>query len=417
MVNRMLTKSLQKSAVGLAALLSTTFGMMTAMPDAHAQQKVASAQARSGFDGFIQSLWPQAQANGVSRETFNEAFAGVTPDASIIALTKKQSEFSAPIWGYLRSAVSAGRIEKGRAMAAQYADTLARVESQYGVPKEIILAVWGMETNYGAGFGNTYIIRALATLAYASQRREFYTTELIGALRILEEGHISRDNFRGSWAGAMGHTQFMPTSFLKYAVDYNGDGRKDIWRSIPDALASTGNYLAQHGWQRGTPWGVEVEIPDNLDYRTMRRSFSAWATAGVRPATSRGMSFSGEARLYLPAGASGPAFLVTENYDVIKKYNMSDAYAMGVAHLGDRIMGRSAIQGTWPARDPLPSTAQKSEVQRQLARLGLYRDKIDGKIGSGTRDSVRQFQLSQGIHPADGNPTPEVLARLKAAKR
>lgn len=416
MVNGMITPMKRLFLIAAASLLA----LSAAMPAVQAQTKKKSAAASgqsSGFSSFIQSLWPQAQANGISRDTFDDAFRSVSPDAAIIALTKKQSEFSAPIWGYLRSAVGGGRISQGQAKAAQYADTLARVERQYGVPKEIVLGVWGMETNYGAGFGNTYVVRALATLAYASQRREFYVTELIGALRILEEGHISRDDFRGSWAGAMGHTQFMPTSFLKYAIDFNGDGRKDIWRSIPDALASTGNYLAQHGWNPSLPWGVEVEIPGDLDYRTMRRSFSAWAQAGVRPVSSRGMNYSGEARLFLPAGAKGPAFLVTENYDVIKKYNMSDAYALAVAHLGDRIMGRGGIAGDWPARDPLPSLAQKSEVQRQLARLGLYRDKIDGKIGSGTRDSVRQFQLMHGIHPADGNPTPEILARMKTARR
>ncbi|MGL4324862.1 MAG: lytic murein transglycosylase [Beijerinckiaceae bacterium] len=403
----------------LAATMALLVFGITA-PSAHAQQKtrtVASAPAHSSFAAFVQSFWPVAQANGISRETFDDAFRGVAPDPSIIALTRKQAEFSAPIWSYIRSAVNASRIERGRAAASQWADTLARVESQYGVPKEIVLGVWGMETNYGAGFGNTYIIRALATLASINYRGEFYRNELLGALRILEEGHVERDNFRGSWAGAMGHTQFMPTSFLKYAVDFNGDGRKDIWRSIPDALASTANYLKQFGWNASVPWGIEVEIPDNLDYRTMRRSFSAWQNAGVRSVTGRGLSYGGEARLFLPAGASGPAFLVTDNYDVIKKYNMSDAYAMGVAHLGDRIMGRGGIQGTWPAREPLSSPAQKSEIQRQLTRLGLYRDKIDGKIGSGTRDAVRQFQLSQGIHPADGNPTPDVLARMKTAKR
>ena len=289
MVSKMTRQILRACPAPLAATMALLAFGITA-PSAQAQQKtrtVASAPAHSSFAAFVQSFWPVAQANGISRETFDDAFRGVSPDPSIIALTRKQAEFSAPIWSYIRSAVNASRIERGRAAASQWADTLARVESQYGVPKEIVLGVWGMETNYGAGFGNTYIIRALATLASINYRGEFYRNELLGALRILEEGHIERDNFRGSWAGAMGHTQFMPTSFLKYAVDFNGDGRKDIWRSVPDALASTANYLKQFGWNASVPWGIEVEIPDNLDYRTMRRSFSAWQNAGVRSVTGR----------------------------------------------------------------------------------------------------------------------------------
>ncbi|WP_342361164.1 lytic murein transglycosylase [Terrarubrum flagellatum] len=399
----------------LAALTAhAAFGATT--PAKPKPDKPAAAKpkppAGASFESFLQSLWPFAQAEGISRATFDEAFDSLTIDASIVALTKKQSEFSKPIWSYLAGAVSSQRIERGRAAAEQYADSLARIESQYGVPKEIVLGVWGMETNYGSFTGDKDVIRSLATLAYVRYRGTFFRDELMQALRIIDDAHIPRSRIRGSWAGAMGHTQFMPSSFMKYAV-----GGKNIWGSAPDALASTANYLAQKGWQSGLPWGVEVSVPTDLDYRTVRRSFSAWASAGVTAVNGGALPRSGEALLFMPAGAKGPAFLLTDNFAVIKTYNMSDAYALGVAHLGDRVMGRPRIQGTWPAADPLPSKALREDVQRQLRRLGFYDQEIDGRLGSGTRDAVRRFQLAEGVNPADGYATAALLARMKAAKR
>ncbi len=383
---------------------------------APAPKPAASAKpATSSFPAYIQSLWPLAQAAGISRGTFDTAFRGVTaPEPSVAALTKKQSEFVKPIWGYLDSAISAGRIAQGRGVAGEWASALAQAESRHGVPKEIILGIWGMETNFGSFKGNLDVIRALTTLAYLRYRDTFFRDELIAALTILEKGLADRGDLKGSWAGAMGHTQFMPSSFLKYAVDGSGDGVADIWDNPADAIASTGNYLKQFGWQAGLPWGLEVELPKSYDLRLFQGSFSQFRAAGVTAMSGAGLPSSGEAKLFLPAGITGPAFLVTANYDVIKKYNNSDAYALAVAHLGDRIAGRGAIEGTWPRRAPQLSKAQREEVQRRLKAMGLYTDKIDGRLGSGTRDAVRQFQLKAGI-PADGYATPAVLARMQAA--
>ncbi len=406
--------------IRLAGVLALAFacGPALAQPAPPAKPKPAAAQAKpaempgASFAAFINSLWPVAQAAGISRATFMEAFDGLTIDPSIVALTKKQSEFSKPIWSYVAGAVTASRIERGRAMAERYADSLARIESQYGVPREILLAIWGMETNYGSFAGDKDVIRSLATLAYVRYRGTFFRDELIQALRIIDDAHIPRASIRGSWAGAMGHTQFMPSSFMKYAV-----GGRNIWGSPPDALASTANFLSQKGWVGGLPWGLEVTVPHDLDYRVIRRSFSDWARAGVAPVSGRPLPRGGEGQLFMPAGASGPAFLLTDNYAVIKTYNMSDAYALGVATLGDRIMGRPRIQAAWPKADPLPSKAQREDVQRQLKRLGFYDQEIDGRHGSGTRDAVRRFQLAHGVHPADGYATAALLARMKAAAR
>lgn len=394
--------SRRHAMLGFAALSLPGFGALPALA------------ATEGFAAFLAGLWPLAQAQGVSRETFDEAFRGVTLDASVVALTKKQSEFVKPIWSYLDGAVNASRINRGQTAAEQYATTLSTIEGRYGVPKEIVLGIWGMETNFGSFFGDKYIIRALASLAYARYRGTFFRDELIMALRILEEGHVERSGMRGSWAGAMGHTQFMPSSFLKHAVDFNGDGRKDIWNSIPDALASTANYLKNYGWVSRLPWGFEVELPQGFAFRTMRQDFAQWRAQGFERADGRGLPASGEARLFLPAGSKGPAFLVTANYEAIKAYNTSDAYALGVAHLGDRIAGRGPLQADWPRKEKLLSKAEGEEVQRRLTQRGFYRDKIDGKIGSGTREAVRQFQLSIGYSPADGHPDHKLLARLRA---
>ncbi|MGL4240848.1 MAG: lytic murein transglycosylase, partial [Beijerinckiaceae bacterium] len=242
-----------------------------------------------------------------------------------------------------------------------------------------------------------------------------FRDELMEALTILEKQLADRADLVGSWAGAMGHTQFMPSSFLKYATDGSGDGVIDIWDNPADAIASTGNYLRQFGWQAGLPWGFEVELPDGYDYKLHRGSFAAFAAAGVRRANGGAMP-SGEARLFLPAGAKGPALLVTANFDVIKSYNSSDAYALAVAFLGDRIMGRAGIQKAWPRNEPRLSKKESEEVQRRLTALGLYKDKIDGRLGSGSREAVRQFQIRSGLLP-DGYATPAVLARLRGAAR
>jgi lytic murein transglycosylase len=381
-----------------------------------ARAPVDTAPAKQGFTAYLQTLWPLAQARGIPRASFEAAIAGLTPDNSIIALTRKQSEFVKPIWGYLAGAVTGGRISRGQQAGQQHAAALAAAESRYGVPREIILGIWGMETNYGSYTGNKDVFRSLATLAWARYRGEFFRDELVNAMEILAKGLADRDEMKGSWAGAMGQTQFMPSSYLQYAVDMSGDGHADIWSSANDAFGSTANYLKGYGWQAGLPWGFEVVLPEGIDLRSIRRGFSAWGSAGVKRVDGAAMPWNGEASLFLPGGITGPAFLVTANYDVIKKYNNSDAYALAVAHLGDRIMGRPAIQGEWPTDQPLLTKPQREEVQRRLRAMGHYNEKIDGKLGSGTREAVRRFQLANGL-VADGFANPALLARLKAAGR
>lgn len=374
--------------------------------------------ALADFRGFVASLWPDARAAGVSRETFDSAFAGVTIDSSVIAETKKQAEFVKPVWSYLDSAISGTRLARGRAAAEEWSSTLASAERQYGVPARVILGIWGMETSYGGFTGNQYVIRSLASLAYAKYRGTFFRDELIQALVILEQGHLAEPRaMKGSWAGAMGQTQFMPSSFMKYAIDFNGDGRKDIWSNRQDAIGSTANYLKQFGWISGQPWGVEVTLPAGFDYRladrTRMRPFSEWSGLGVTRADGEAMP-NGQAALFLPAGARGPKFLITANFAVIRKYNNSDAYALAVAHLGDRIYGADPFEASWPRGEKQLSLAQAKDVQLRLVALGYPMEKIDGKLGEKSREQIRAFQLKSGIL-ADGHPTPALLARLKEA--
>jgi lytic murein transglycosylase len=368
-----------------------------------------------GFSRFVASLWPQAQARGVSRATFDEAFRGITIDPKVVAQTEKQSEFVQPIWGYMASAVSAQRLARGRAAAAEWASALEGVERAYGVPRSVVLGIWGMESNFGAGTGGIDVIRALATLAFVRYRGDFFQGELLTALQILQEAPVRRAELRGSWAGAMGQTQFMPSSYVQFAVDGDGDGRRDIWTSVPDALASTANYLKQKGWQPGLPWGFEVELPEGFDFRNNRNDFSRWASLGLKRADGARMPGAGEATLLLPAGARGPALLVTANYDVIKSYNSSDAYALGVAHLGDRVRGAGPLVASWPTAEPLLGMPERREVQQRLAALGFYAGESDGKLGSKTRDAVRRFQIERGL-VADGYADPALLNNLRAPR-
>jgi membrane-bound lytic murein transglycosylase B len=310
-----------------------------------------TATASADFAHFVHSLWPQAHARGVSRATFDAAFRGVTPDPDVIERTKKQAEFVKPIGDYLASAVSAKRIETGRAKAREWKETLEKVERLYGVDPYVVLGVWGLETNFGGYVGDKYVIRALATLAYARYRGDYFRRELLSALQILEAGHVHAEDMQGSWAGAMGQTQFMPSSFNHYAVDFDGDGHKDIWTNVPDALASTANYLKKHGWIAGETWGYEVLLPSGFggsSGATRYRPFAEWAAQGLTRADGEAMPREGHAALIMPAGGGGPAFLVTRNFKVIKTYNNSIAYALGVSLLGDRIAGWPALKRNWP---------------------------------------------------------------------
>lgn len=405
-------------AAGVACVLALA---MHAKP-AHAQangQKAASTANDAQFRKFIESLWPEARARGISRATFDAALGKVTLDPSIGGTSARQAEFVRPIWDYVTTSVTQQRVDRGRQMAREYAQTLAEIERRYGVDSSVVLAVWGVETSYGGFTGNKNVFRSLATLVYKGIRTEFFRNELLTALQILQEGHVSASQMTGSWAGAMGHTQFMPSSFMKWAADYNGDRHKDIWNNIPDALASTANYLAQHGWQRGLPWGYEVILPERFDVsphdpQTMRR-FSEWARMGLRRADGGALNSGGEAGLWLPAGARGPAFLVTANYRVIRSYNMSQAYMMAVALLSARIAGAGPMVGAWPRGDKPLSTAQAMEIQRNLQRLGFNVGEIDGRIGEQVQSAIRAYQRRQGM-VADGYATAALLEKMRAAR-
>ncbi|ATQ55652.1 lytic murein transglycosylase [Paracoccus yeei] len=369
--------------------------------------------SEAGFQTWVASFRPRALAAGISPQVFDGAMGQAHFMPSLIALDRKQSEFSKPIWDYLDGAIGT-RVGTGRSKAAQYASTLAAIEARYGVPREIVLAVWGMESNFGAGRGSTPIVPALATLAYDGRRGEFFAGELVAALRIIQAGDVDSAHMVGSWAGAMGHTQFMPSSFLSHAVDFNGDGRRDIWSDDPtDALASTAHYLRQNGWQPGQPWGAEVILPSGFDWnqvsKSVEKSGSQWAAMGVRTASGRPVP---SGAIIAPAGARGPAFLITQNFRAILKYNASDSYALAVSFLGDAIAGRSGIQGAWPRGDRTLSNSEKAEIQRLLMARGFDTGGADGKLGAKSVEAVKGFQRSRGMVP-DGYADANLLALLR----
>ncbi len=396
-------------------LLSLCLAMPLAAPAlakaAPAKPAPAKAEA-AGFQSWIEgTLWPAAKAKGINRATFDVAMEGVTLDPAIIALTKKQSEFVKPVWSYLDGSVSAGRVAQGEARAREYASLLERITQKTGVDPYVVVAIWGIETNFGAAAGSKDIFRSLATLAFERYRGEFFRDELIEAMAILQQGHTNRAAMKGSWAGAMGHTQFMPSTFRQYAVDGNGDGKRDIWNDPVDALASTANYLKEKGWVRDLPWGYEVVLPQNFDYRMRRATFNQFSGRGVRRVDGDALSGTAEATLFMPAGARGPAFLITQNYAAIKSYNASDAYALAVAHLSDRITGGPAIQGEWPRSEKPLGLKERIAIQKKLKALGYDIGEPDGRFGSKTREALIGFQEKSGLLP-DGYPNAQTVSKL-----
>ena len=382
---------------------------------AAAPVQAVRAPSNPAFDQWRQEFRARALREGISARVFDTALAGVTPDPEILGREANQPEFNRAIWDYLDSAVSQSRIETGRRMLTEHRRLLDDIEARYGVEREVVVAVWGLESAYGTLRGRTRIIPALATLAMSSRRAEFYQEQLIGALRILQSGDVDASHMVGSWAGAMGHTQFIPTSYLAYAVDFRGDGRRDIWSDDPtDALASTAAYLARHGWQRGQPWGVEVVLPRGFNPRHAgtRRAMSDWQALGVTPQRGTSLPRQGEAELMFPAGSHGPALLVFQNFRVIKRYNNADAYAMAIGHLADRLRGAGAIGAAWPRNDRPLNRTEREELQRLLAQAGHYGGAIDGRVGSGTLEAVRNWQSQNGL-PADGYVSMALLSRMR----
>jgi lytic murein transglycosylase len=401
----------------LAALLAVALALALARqpPPARADEAQPS---EAEFRAFVAQLWPLAQARGVERAVFDAAFDGVTFDPTVVAHADAQPEFVTPIWKYLATAVSERRVRAGRAKAEKARAWLAKAEVTYGVDRAVLMGVWGIETEFGAFQGSSNVVRALASLAYVHVAGDYFRDELIAALTILQEGDIDVADMKGSWAGAMGQTQFMPSSFLDYAVDFEGHGRRDIWDSAPDAIGSTANYLAKHGWVAGEPWGFEVRLPKGFklvaaDFSRLA-PFASFAARGVKRADGRALPKKGEARLMAPAGMRGPIFLVTANFKAIKSYNNSTAYAFGVALLGDAIFGRGRVRAAWPVHDVPLTPDEIREMQTRLKALGYDVGEVDGHAGEALGEALRAYQESIGA-PPDGYPTPTLLKKLRRA--
>ncbi len=388
-------------------------GLALLLMGAHSAQALTSAE----FDRCIAVLGERAQAEGISPSVIEDSLVLAKLSPRVLELDRRQPEFTTSFAQYFNTRVNAQRIEQGRRLLAEHRELLDRLAHQYGVPPQYLVAFWGLETNFGSYFGRMAVLDSLATLACDTRRSEYFTGELISALRIIDEGSITAERMEGSWAGAMGHVQFMPSAFLQYAVDYDGDGRRDLWGSLPDAMASASHFLQQLGWETGTRWGREVRLPEGFPYvqagLESRRTLAEWAELGVRRADGsplpvvEGM----EAAVLVPAGHRGPAFLVYHNFNVIMRWNRSEFYALAVGRLADRINGAGGLYQPPPEDAPRLHRDQVISLQSKLNEKGFEAGKADGILGPATRRALSQYQASQNMI-ADGFPGREVLERL-----
>jgi membrane-bound lytic murein transglycosylase B len=402
----------------LAALFALGTGVGPVAAQTVAGQSVAGDDA--GLQLWLVDFRPRALAAGIDAAVFDAAIKGVIYDENVIRRDRNQSEFTKTIWDYLETATSDLRIVNGKAALERQGAALAEIEAQYGVDKEVVVAIWGLESAYGTFRGRDGVIGSLASLAYDGRRQAFFEAELLEALRILQAGDTSPAKMTGSWAGAMGHTQFMPSSFQRYAVDFTKDGKRDIWGDDPrDALASTAAYLKHFGWTYQQPWGVEVKLPAGFDYlladRKILKTPAEWAAIGVTNTRGGTVPDHGPASILLPGGAEGAAFMIFSNFEVIERYNTADAYVIGVGHLSDRIAGGVPIAHSWPLQDRALTYDERIELQTQLTALGFDTVKIDAKIGPLTINAVRNFQTAQGLLP-DGYASLRLLERVRAAR-
>ncbi|MEA2834028.1 MAG: rane-bound lytic murein transglycosylase [Methylobacteriaceae bacterium] len=393
---------------------AATLGLCVLNANGFAEDQATGAPQAGEFQQFLASIWPAAEKAGVSRATFDAAISGLTPDQAILTRTTRQAEFTITVAQYVAQSATPKRAAQGRDVAAKLADPLEKLQARSGVPWEILVALWGIESNYGTSAGNSDILRVLATLAFKQHRGSLFLDEFVAALVMLEKGYATRSQLAGSWAGAMGQPQFMPSSYLNYAVAYEGSRPADIWSSNKDVLASIGNFMQKAGWLPGLPWGVEVVIPAAFDYAALRKPFGEWQAQGFRAASGKPLPNTADATLYMPAGAKGPTWLITDNFFVIKQYNTSDAYALSVGLLAQQIAGEGGIRTPWP-KDMKPLSVNDGKTAQQaLTKLGLYRGNIDGKIGPAMRDAVHAYQIKAGIQPADGFITPALVQKLKS---
>jgi peptidoglycan lytic transglycosylase B len=373
--------------------------------------------AAANFRGCLDALRPQAERRGVSRAVYDANVAGLTPDLRIMDLLDAQPEFTKSFWDYLDILVNDDRIQNGRAILAQHRATFDAVEKAYGVDRHIIAAIWGIESNYGSQIGERSVIRSTATLSCVGRRQDYFREEFLSALEILARGDVRADHLKGSWAGAFGPTQFMPTSFKRYAVDFDGDGRRDVVDSVPDLVASTANNLKKDGWVAGQTWGYEVVVPNEFNFlladRSRAMTLREWERAGIHRVGGKAFP-RGEDRAYLivPAGAQGPGFLMLQNFRVIMKYNPAEAYALAIGHLADRLRGGAPFAQAWPRHERVLTLAERYELQQLLAQRGYDVGEPDGRLGGKTRSALRQFQASVGQVP-DGFASAAILERLR----
>ncbi|KQQ70054.1 epimerase [Xanthomonas sp. Leaf131] len=382
------------------------------------------ACADPAFDRCLAGLQTQAAAKGVEAANFQRFTAGLVPDPSVLPLLDAQPEFTTPIWDYLASLVDSQRVTDGQAMLVTHRDLLTRLSEQTGVDPATIVAVWGVESDYGRVTGKRPLLVSLATLSCAGRRQPFFRGEFLALLSLLQQGDLSPEGLTGSWAGAFGQTQFMPSTYARIAVDGDGDGRRDLVASIPDALASTANYLVKAGWERARPWGMEVRLPAGFDAnkagRTRRQPLQAWQNAGLLGTDGKALAPTGlpaetSAALLLPAGPTGPAFLVFRNYDAIYAYNAAESYALSIALLADRLRGGSGLVAAWPTDDPGLGRPERRELQQLLLARGHLIGEADGMVGSATRRAIQVEQTRLGLQPADGRPGLRILTALRAA--
>jgi membrane-bound lytic murein transglycosylase B len=377
--------------------------------------EMAEMGTQEGLEAWVAAFRPRALAAGIPAATFDAALRGVAFNASVVERDRNQNEFTKTVWDYLDTAVSADRVALGIKAVDRNRDLLERIEAEYRVEKEVVAAVWGLESAYGTYRGDLPVLGSLATLAYEGRRGAFFEAELIAALRIVAGGHV--ESFAGSWAGASGHTQFMPSSWEDFAVDFDGDGKRNLWGEDPaDALASTANYLRHWGWTKGQPWGLEVTLPEGFDYdQTTERvvkPVADWVALGVAPVAGGVLPDHGPGSILLPGGARGAAFLIFPNFQVIEKYNTADAYIIGIGHLADRIKGGPPIAATWPRELRALTLEERRELQERLGQAGFDPGGVDGRMGPKTVAAVKAFQKAKGLVP-DGYPSLEVLTLLR----
>ena len=380
-----------------------------------------TSAAQNDFQQCLTNLRAQAIASGVTGLTYDRYTQNLTPDYSVIEKLNYQPEFSTPIWDYLSGLVDEERVQLGQQKLAQHREVLNRVAATYGVPAETVVAVWGVESNFGNISGSYPLLQALGTLSCEGRRQSFFRGEFFTTMRILQRGDLTEQQMKGSWAGAFGHTQFMPSTYEELAVDFDGDGRRDLVSSTSDALASTANFLKKRGWQTGMPWGFEVRIPDDMsiggESRRNKKSLSSWMSRGVVRADGSALvqgnlSSSSAAGLMAPAGANGPVFLVFKNFDAIYSYNAAESYALAIAHLSDRLQGNGGFSKAWPTDDAGTSRAERREIQQFLLNKGYDIGTVDGLIGDKSRQAIRQEQIRLGLSPT-GRAGQQILAAFR----